>query len=83
MGVTLFYNTECPDCARRARCTARLDWLRRVRISTDDSPMGPVSRGPYGLLLHIPPVRRIAGRGKQGCNGDASRSDRWLVAGSP
>ncbi len=49
MGVTLFYNTECPDCARRARRTARLDWLRRVRISTDDSPMGPVSLGPTGF----------------------------------
>ena len=25
----------------------------------------------YGLVLHIPPLRRILGRGKQRCNGDA------------
>ena len=101
MGVTLYYNAECPDCARQTKRTARLDWLRRVRISTDDSPIGPVPRGEivvvddtaqrvftgvyatravcmqvpayllYGLVLHIPPLRRILGRGKQGCNGDA------------
>ena len=100
MGVTLFYNAECPDCARQAKRTARLDWLRRVRICTDDSPIGSVPRGeivvvddathrvftgvyatravclevpvyvPYGLVLHIPPLRRILGRDKQGCNGD-------------
>ena len=101
MGVTLFYNADCPDCARQAKRTARLDWLRRVRISTDDSPIGTVPRGeivvvddasqrvftgmyatravcmqvpvylPHGLLLQIPPLRRILGRDKQGCNGDA------------
>ena len=26
---------------------------------------------PYGLVLHIAPLRRILGRDKQGCNGDA------------
>ena len=100
MGVTLFYNAECADCARQAKRTARLDWLRRVRISTDDSPIGPVPRGeivvvddtqkvftgvyatravcmqvpaylPYGLVLHIPLFRRIAGRDNQGCSSDA------------
>ena len=45
MGVTLFYNADCPNCARQAKRTARLDWLSRVRISTDDSPIGPVPRG--------------------------------------
>jgi len=101
MGVTLFYNADCPDCARRAERTNRLDWLHRVRTSTDDSPIGQVPKGeivvvddgtgrvftgvyatravcmqvpaymPYGLALHIPPLLRIAGRGKMGCNGDA------------
>ncbi len=101
MGVTLFYNADCPDCGRRAERTATLDWLRRVRVSTDDSPIGSVPKGeivvvddntgqvftgvyatravcmqvpaymPYGLALHIPPLLRIAGRGKMGCNGDA------------
>ena len=103
MGVTLFYNAECPDCARQGRRTARLDWLRRVRISTDDSPIGPVPRGEivvvhdagkvftgvyatravcmqvpayllYGLALHIPLIRWIAGRGNPGCNGDACKA---------
>ena len=101
MGVTLFYNADCSACARQAKRTARVDWLSRVRISTDDSPIGPVPRGeivvadneferiftgvyatravcmqvlaylPYGLVLYIPPLRRILGRDKQGCNGDA------------
>ena len=25
----------------------------------------------YGLVLFIPPIRDILGKGKQGCNGDA------------
>jgi len=25
----------------------------------------------YGLLLYLPPIRKFAGRKKQGCNGDA------------
>ena len=85
MGVTLFYNTECPDCARRARCTARLDWLRRVRISTDDSPMGPVSRGPTGYCSTSHPsggspvvANRAAMVTPQGLTGGL-----WLVARSP
>ena len=58
MGVTLFYNAECPDCARQANRTAGLDWLRRVRISTDDSPIGQVPRGEIvvgdhsGIFFH-------------------------------
>ena len=100
MGVTLYHNATCPDCARQAARTTRLDWLGRVRICTEDSPIGTVPPGEivvvddsakvftgiyatravcmqvpaylgYGLALHIPPLRRIFGRGKQGCNGDA------------
>ena len=100
MGVTLYYNPRCPDCARQAQRTARLDWLRRVRPSIEDSPIGPVPSGEivvvddegrtftgiyaaravcmrvpayflYGVALHIPPIRRLFGRDKQGCNGDA------------
>ena len=101
MGVTLFYNADCPDCASPAKRAAWLDWLSRVRISADDSPIGPGPRGEivvadnefervftgvyatravcmqvsayllYGLVLHIPPLRRILGRGEQGSNGDA------------
>ena len=25
----------------------------------------------YGLLLSVPPIRWLAGRGNEGCNGDA------------
>ena len=100
MGVTLYHNATCPDCVQKAALTTRLDWLGRVRISTEDSPIGPVPPGEivvaddsakvftgvyatravsmripayflYGLALYIPPLRRLFGRGKQGCNGDA------------
>jgi len=100
VGVTLYYNATCADCARQAARTTRLDWLGRVRISAEDSPIGSVPRGEivvvddsakvftgiwatravcmqvpayfvYGLVLYIPPLRRIFGRGNQGCNGDA------------
>lgn len=100
MGVTLYYNATCSDCAQQAARTMRLDWLGWVRTSTEDSPIGTVPRGEivvvddsakvftgvyatravcmrvpayfgYGLVLYIPPLRRIFGRGKQGCNGDA------------
>lgn len=78
-----------------------MDWLGRIELRTDDSPLGEVPAGeivvvdrpsgrwftgihatrevclqiplffPYGLLLCIPPIRKIAGRGKQGFDGDA------------
>ena len=45
MSITLHYNATCGDCARKAQQTAKLDWLNRVRISTEDSPIGQVPRG--------------------------------------
>ena len=101
MGITLYYNAACPRCARQARLTQRLDWLRSVQISTQESPIGTVPPGQivvtdhdsqrnytgiyavrsvsmrvpayvlWGLILYIPPIRRLAGRNKPGCNGDA------------
>ena len=101
MTISLYYNPNCPDCVRQADRTARLDWLGRVELRTDESPLGEVPVGeivvvekrralaftgiyatrkvcmqvpllfPYGLALFLPPLRRIAGRGKPGCNGDA------------
>lgn len=77
-----------------------MDWLDRVELRTDRSPIGEVPAGeivvvekrtdrvftgifatrkvcmqiplliPFGLLLYSPPVLRIAGRSKMGCNGD-------------
>ena len=78
-----------------------MDWLDRVELRNDRSPIGEVPAGeivvvenrtdriftgiyatrkvclqvpllvPFGLLLYLPPVLKIAGRRKMGCNGDA------------
>ena len=99
--IVLHYNARCPDCVRRAERTARLDWLGRVELSTDPSPLGQVPIGeivvvdrqlgrvftgvfatrmvsmriplfmPYGVLLYLPWIRRLAGGRNPGCNGDA------------
>lgn len=45
MGITLYYNSGCSDCARLASRTRKLDWLGRIDFSTLDSPIGPVPRG--------------------------------------
>ena len=99
--LVLHYDARCPDCARQAKRTKQLDWLGRVELSTEPSPLGEVPAGeivvvdlrrsrvftrvfatrtvsmriplfvPYGLLLYLPWVRRIAGGRDPGCNGDA------------
>ncbi len=45
MGITLYYNADCADCTRKATRTAKLDWLGRVNVSTDTSPIGEVPKG--------------------------------------
>ena len=50
MTVSLFYNPRCPDCVRQARLTARMDWLGRVELRTDDSPLGEV---PVGEIVVV------------------------------
>ena len=45
MTVSLFYNPRCPDCVRQASLTAHMDWLGRVELRTDDSPLGEVLVG--------------------------------------
>ena len=45
MGITLYYNSGCSDCARQASRARKLDWLGRIEFSTVDSPIGPVPRG--------------------------------------
>ena len=101
MSIRLYFNEHCPDCARQAERTGRMDWLDRVEMRIDRSPIGEVPAGeivvidkrsdkvftgifatrklclqipllfPIGLLLFLPPVLKISGRRKMGCNGDA------------
>ncbi len=101
MSITVFYNADCRDCARKAARTAKMDRRGRIEFSTDESPIGPVPPGEIvvvdvegsrlftgvyatrmiclqvpvlvliGLALYLPPVRRLAGGRKQGCNGDS------------
>ncbi len=50
MTLSLFYNARCPDCVRQARLTALMDWLDRVELRTDDSPLGEV---PVGEIVVV------------------------------
>ena len=50
MTVALFYNPRCPDCVRQASLRARMDWLGRVELRTDDSPLGEV---PVGEIVVV------------------------------
>ena len=50
MTVALFYNSRCPDCVRQAALTARMDWLGRIELRTDDSPLGKV---PVGEIVVV------------------------------
>ena len=50
MSVSLFYNARCPDCVRQAKLTARMDWLGRVELRTERSPLGEV---PIGEIVVV------------------------------
>ena len=50
MTVALFYTPRCPDCVRQASLTVRMDWLGRVELRTDDSPLGAV---PVGEIVVV------------------------------
>ena len=45
MGIRLHYNPDCPVCERQAARTGRMDWLGRVELCTDESPLGEVPAG--------------------------------------
>ena len=45
MHLTLYYNADCNDCARKTQRTRSLDWFNRVRVSTEESPIGFAPRG--------------------------------------
>lgn len=50
MGIRLYYNPNCPDCVRLAALTRRLDWLDRVELRADKSPLGDV---PVGEIVVV------------------------------
>ena len=45
MKLSMHYNANCSVCVRRAMRTSRLDWLSRIELRTDDSPLGAVPPG--------------------------------------
>ena len=55
MKLSLHYNPSCPDRARQAKRTARLDWLRAIELRTDRSPLGEV---PVGEIVVVDEQRR-------------------------
>ena len=55
MKLSLHYNPSCPDCARQAKRTARLDWWRAIDFRTDRSPLGEV---PVGEIVVVDEQRR-------------------------
>ncbi len=48
--IALYYNPNCPDCVSQAKRTAQMDWLGRVELLTEDSPLGEV---PIGEILVV------------------------------
>lgn len=50
MAIALYYNARCPDCVRQARHTAHWDWLGRVELRTEESPIGAV---PVGEIVVV------------------------------
>ena len=55
MRLALHYNPACPVCVRKAKRTARLDWLRAIELRTDRSPLGEV---PVGEIVVVDEQRR-------------------------
>ncbi len=54
MGIRLHYNSDCPVCVRQAARTASMDWLGRVELCTDASPLaGPDRQGCNGDACEI------------------------------
>ena len=47
---TLFYHKDCPDCANQAAQTSKLDWLNRIKVSTEIPPTGELEKGEIVLI---------------------------------
>jgi len=47
---TLYYNKDCPDCARQAAQTSKLDWPDRIKVSTEVPPTGELEKGDIVVI---------------------------------
>ena len=47
---TLYYNKDCADCARQAAQTSKLDWLDRIKASTEVPPTGELEKGDIVVI---------------------------------
>lgn len=48
--IKLFYNSSCSDCAKLAVLTKKLDWLKRVDISTEVPASGELEPGEIAVF---------------------------------
>jgi len=47
---TLYHHKDCPECAKQAALTRKLDWLNRIRVSTEIPPTGELEKGEIVLI---------------------------------
>jgi hypothetical protein len=47
--IRLYRHPDCHKCARLARRHQRLDWLRRLEVTTDMPPTGPLRMGEIAV----------------------------------
>ncbi len=47
--ITVYSNKDCAKCARTVRFQTYLNWLRRVRYSTDEPKCGPLRLGEIAV----------------------------------
>jgi hypothetical protein len=65
--ITLYQHRDCDRCRKIARVHKALDWLDRVRISTDAPATGPLQPGEIAVqdvrtgeaVLGVGAVRRV------------------------
>jgi hypothetical protein len=66
--ITIYHHKDCARCRKIARVHKALDWLGRVRISTETPRTGPLELGAIAVedahtgetTLGVDAVRRIA-----------------------
>ena len=46
----LYHHRDCSDCAKQAAQTRKLDWFRRIGVSTEIPPTGALEKGEIVLI---------------------------------